>query len=136
MNTRVPGVGIHHIALRTNDYERTVEFYQEILGCTLKLAWEAADGRKLCLLDLGAGGPCIEVIGHGPDEPAATPGQFHPWMHLTLTTDDPDRVWRAAVEAGYPSVMEPKDVMLGDQPARIAFFSGPSGEVLEVFREG
>jgi len=135
MNAVIPDVGIHHIALRTLDYDGTVAFYREFLGCTVKLEWQAPDGRKLALLDLGCGA-CIEVIGFLEGTPAAEPGQMHPWMHLTLSTSDPDKVWQKAIDAGYPSVIDPKDVVLGDMPARIAFFQGPNGEVIEMFREG
>jgi glyoxylase I family protein len=127
--------GVHHVALRTNDYDGALAFYTEVLGLSVRLAWEAPDGRRLALLDVG-GGSAIELIGFGPDQPAPAPGQDHPWMHLALACDDPDTLWQRAVDAGAPAVMDPRDVSLGGAPARIAFFQGPSGEVVELFREG
>lgn len=132
MNPIVPNAGVHHVALRTADYEATVRFYTEVMGMREAVAWTAQDGRRLALLDIG-NGSYVEVIGFAPGTAMPAAGQDHPWMHLALATSDPDGVWNRAIAAGCPSVLEPKDVRLGDQPARIAFFQGPNGEVVELF---
>lgn len=135
MNPVIPDAGLHHIGLRTHDYDASLTFYTQVLGMSVRAEWTAADGRRLALLDIGSG-ECLELIGMLPEAPAAEPGQVHPWMHVALATSDPDAVWQRALDAGRPSVLDPKDVMLGGLPARIAFFEGPSGEVVELFREG
>lgn len=134
MNSVIPDAGFHHVALYTLDYERTVAFYTEVLGMNVAVAWTAPDGRRLALLDIG-NGEYIEVIAQTADQGPAS-GQQHPWMHLALATSDPDAVWRRAVDAGCRSVLEPKDVHLDSVAARIAFFEGPNGEVIELFRRG
>ena len=132
MSQVIPNAGVHHIAVRTTDYDGTVAFYRDLLGMSVAAEWAAADGRQLALLEIG-GGSYIEVIGFGADAGAVEGGQAHPWMHLAIATTDPDSVWQRATSAGYKSVIEPKDVQLGDIAARIAFFEGPNGEVIELF---
>ncbi|NUQ01305.1 MAG: VOC family protein [Armatimonadetes bacterium] len=132
MNQLVPDVGVHHVAVHTTDYQGTVEFYTSLLGMTVSRSWQAADGRQLALLDIGCGA-FIEVIAFPAETPQPAGGQQHPWMHLALATSDPDTVWQRAIDAGFPSVIDPKDVSLGGLSARIAFFSGPNGEVIELF---
>lgn len=135
MNRIIPEVGVHHVAVHTTQYETTVGFYTDLLGMTVSREWTAPDGRRLALLDIGCGS-FIEVIAFPTGTPQPEAGQQHPWMHLALATSDPDGVWQRAVEAGYPSVIDPKDVSLGGLEARIAFFSGPNGEVIELFSAG
>lgn len=135
MNPVIPDAGLHHVALRTMDYDASLAFYTELLGMSVRAAWTAADGRRLALVDIGDGA-CIEIVGQLPDAVVPEGGQVHPFMHLAIRTSDPDVVWQRAIDAGWPSVLDPKDVVLGVQPARLAFFSGPSGEVIEMFRVG
>lgn len=133
MNAVIPNAGVHHIAIRTFDYQNTLDFYTNLLGMTPVVDWEAPDGRKLALVDIGDG-TCIEIIAF-TDAERHEGGQQHPWMHLALATTEPDAVWQRAIDAGYESVIDPKDVKLGGIDARIAFFQGPNGEVIELFRQ-
>lgn len=128
-NSLIAGCGFHHAAIQTTDYEGTKRFYTEVLGCRLAHEWASGE-RRLCLLDLGDGGH-IEVIS-AAEAPSAA--QQYPIIHLALRADDVDAAIARVRAAGRPVTMEPKDVMLGDKPARVAFFQGPNGEVLEFFR--
>ena len=127
-NAVIEGLGFHHAALQTTDYEGTKRFYTEVLGCRLAREWGSGD-RRLCLLDLGDGG-CIEVIGaaEAPTEPV----QQFPMIHLALRVADVDAaIARVPPADGHP---EP-DADLGGKSVRIAFFLGPCGELLEFFQE-
>ncbi len=132
MNAVIPDAGVHHVAVRTTAYATTIEFYRDLLGMGVVAEWQAADGRQLALLEIG-GGSHIEVIGFAADAGEVAGGQQHPFMHLAIATTAPDAVWQRAIAAGYASVIEPKDVSLGGIEARIAFFEGPNGEVIELF---
>ncbi|MCC7493647.1 MAG: VOC family protein [Fimbriimonadaceae bacterium] len=132
MNAVIEGAGIHHVAVRTVNYAETLTFYQEILGLQVAAEWTAADGRELALLDIGDGS-FVEVIAFGQGQPVPEGGQFHPWMHLALRCSNPDAVYQKAIDAGYGSVITPRDVQLAQIRARIAFFQGPNGEVIELF---
>lgn len=130
INTVMPGLGFHHVAVQTGDYEGTVRFYTTVLGCREVHAWESGE-RKLCLLDLGDGGH-IEVIYTPSAPPASTQGP--PMIHAALCVDDVDAAIERVRSAGCTVTIEPKTVDLGSLPVRLAFFEGPNGEVLEFFR--
>ncbi|NLC58869.1 MAG: VOC family protein [Armatimonadetes bacterium] len=130
-NAVIEGLGFHHAALQTTDYEGTKRFYTEVLGCRLAREWGSGD-RRLCLLDLGDGG-CIEVIGaaEAPTEPV----QQFPMIHLALRVADVDAAIARVRAAGRTVTLEPRDADLGGKSVRIAFFLGPCGELLEFFQE-
>lgn len=130
-NQKIKGLGVHHIALQTNDYEGTVAFYTDVLGCALRHAWTSGE-QKLGLLDLGDGN-YIEVIGQPPGTPAPDNAQQFPMLHLALRVDSVDEAIEAVREAGCPVTLEPQDFDLGGMAIRIAFFQGPNREVLEFF---
>ena len=129
VNTRMPGLGFHHIAVQTADYEGTVYFYVEVMGCREVHAWESGE-RKLCLLDLGDGGH-VEVI-YSPSAPPPTP-QGHPMIHAALSVDDVDAAIERVRQVGCEITVEPKTIDLGGMQVRLAFFHGPNGELLEFF---
>jgi hypothetical protein len=73
----------------------------------------------------------------GPLENTPAPGSLavnDPIMHIALATTDA----RAAIEHvrqfGYEVTVEPKDIQLDAIQATIAFFRGPSGELVEFFQ--
>lgn len=39
--------GLHHVAISSVDFERSVAFYRDLFGLTLAMEWEFADGRGL-----------------------------------------------------------------------------------------
>ncbi|MBI3946102.1 MAG: VOC family protein [Armatimonadetes bacterium] len=131
-NPVVKGLGFHHAAIQTTDYEATRRFYTEVLGCRLAREWSAGE-RRLCLLDLGDGG-YIEVIGSPAPAGPETVKQA-PMIHLALRCADVDAAIARVRAAGRPVTIEPKDALLGDLAVRLAFFQGPSGEILELFCE-
>ncbi len=132
MNAVIPDAGFHHVAVRTTDYERSLSYYRDLLGMAVAAAWSAPDGRQLALLDIGDGS-CVELIGAAAGAAAPEGQAGAPYLHLAIRTSDPDVVWQRATAAGYESVVDPKDVQLGEMQARIAFFKGPNDEVIELF---
>lgn len=130
-NAKIRGCGVHHVAVQTADYEGTVAFYTEVLGCSLAHEWKNGD-QKLCLLNLGDGSH-IEVIGAPAGTPIPTNAQQFPMLHLALRVDSVDEAIQLVRNAGYPVTLEPQDFDLGGKQIRIAFFQGPNREVLEFF---
>jgi catechol 2,3-dioxygenase-like lactoylglutathione lyase family enzyme len=123
------GRGVHHLALLCSDVERTIRFYQEVLGFPLVELFENRDykgsthlffdiGHDNCLAffdfpDLGLG-PYTEVLGG-----------FH---HLAISVGSEQ--WdaaRARLEAeGIPTQIE-SEISL--------YFSDPDGVRLELIAE-
>lgn len=132
-NSVVPGCGMHHIAIQCRDLEKSLGFYQDVLGMTAFL--EFGGDRKIVLMDMGDGS-YVELLGPMKNSPQVEPvkAAANPLVHLALTTTDA----RAAVEkvrkAGYSITVEPNQVMLNTLPVINAFFTGPDGEVIEFFQ--
>ena len=120
--------GIHHVALRVQDMDKTVEFYTK-LGCSVIRSWGEGAGKGV-MMDLG-GGNILEMFAGGVNDPEQKPR----YEHLALKSDDVDQDFADALAAGAAPQTEPKDGMLGDMPIRIAFVVGPNQEVIEFFCE-
>jgi glyoxylase I family protein len=131
-NSVIHGCGAHHIAVQTRDWDVSLNFYRDVLGMEVIAEFGSSD-RKIVLLDMGDGSH-MELFQPTVSSPAAEDASPNdPLTHFALATTDA----RAAVEhvrqAGGEITLEPTDVVLGDIMATIAFFKGPSGEVIEFF---
>ena len=126
--------GFHHVCVKTRDWDRTLRFYRETLGCTEKIAWRAAPERAV-MLDTGDGN-YLEVF----EDLAYTPTPNGAVLHFALRTTRLDEVAARVRAAGMKITMEPKGVTIattngvGPVPIRIFFCEGPSGEVIEFFQ--
>lgn len=122
--------GIHHVAIKAcgiDDYNKTIDFYHNILGLPIVRTWES-DGMPAAMADTGAG--MMEIFASGD----SYPGQGA-LRHIAFEVDDVDAYTEAARKAGYEITMEPNDIVIGaDYPARIAFCIGPVGEEVEFFK--
>jgi glyoxylase I family protein len=149
--------GIHHTAIRTRDWDRTLAFYEQVLGFHVKLAWQEVLGsmderlgadasrprnQRWAYLDSGDG-TCIEVFedaNFNPPpagtDPTNTPGS--PIVHVGIRTARLDHVWAAARSFGGGLGDGPTAYTLhttsGQGPivVRLAFVQGPSGEWIEL----
>ena len=128
-NRVIGGGGFHHVAIRVHDFDASVKFYTEVLGFTERVRWGEGNGRGI-LLDTGDGN-YLEIFAGGAPGPKPE-GAF---LHLALRTDNVDAAIEVARRAGMEVTVEPKDVRLGTVQARIAFFKGPDGEIIELFQE-
>jgi glyoxylase I family protein len=132
-NPVIQGCGAHHIAVQTRDWDASVTFYKDVLGMEVTAEFGSSD-RKIVLLDMGDGShmELFQPTASSPTTEDAIPND--PVTHFALATTDA----RAAVEhvrqAGAEITLEPTDVTLGAISATIAFFKGPSGEVIEFFQ--
>lgn len=129
-NKVIQKAGFHHLALYAADFERTMKFYLEGLGCQYVRGWgEGQD--KVAMIDFG-GGNLLEVFAKG----SAEEQQNARFMHLAIATTDPDSAYEAALGAGAEPLTPPKDTVIEAEepmPVRLAFVKGPSGEILEFF---
>lgn len=122
--------GVHHIALKptVEQYEKTVEFYTQLLGFEVKRSW--GDPQHPCMMVSCGDNSCMEILN---GEAAAVPtGSLN---HLAFATTKVDELVERVRQAGYEITVEPKDLELAGSPIRIAFCRGPMGETLEFFWE-
>ena len=129
-NTKIKGCGFHHIAIRSGNWERSVQFYTEGLGFALALQWGESP-RRACLLDTGDGN-YLEIFERDALE-APIEGNI---LHFCFRVDDVDAAVECARAAGAEVTLEPKSPAPFTEKGlavRIAFIKGPDGEVCEFF---
>ena len=129
-NQAMAGLGCHHIAIQTRDWDASEKFYIEVMG--MKKAVEfIGGGRRIALLDIGDGSH-LELFE--PNTAAEDAASNDTLTHFALTTTDITAALERIRAAGMEITREPTDVNLGGLNATIAFFTGPSGEVIEFFQ--
>jgi catechol 2,3-dioxygenase-like lactoylglutathione lyase family enzyme len=128
------GRGIHHTALISSDVERTIEFYQDVLGFPLTELIENRDypGSSHFFFDVGNGnavaffdlpgldlGPYAEVLG----------GLHH--LALSVTPERWGAIKDKLDEAGVQYLLESKTSIYLSDPdgARVELISDPLGEM-------
>ncbi|MFN3650959.1 MAG: VOC family protein [Armatimonadota bacterium] len=132
-NQVVPGCGFHHVAIRTANWERSLQFWQEGMGFHLAVQWGEAP-RRACMLDTGDGN-YLEIFERDP-LPAGSTGEGS-ILHFCFRTDDCDAALERARAAGAVVTKEPTSLALFGEPKipiRIAFLTGPDGEICELFQ--
>lgn len=135
-NKKIMGCDFHHVALQTKDLEKSLKFYIEGLGFTLRTKWRANSGKEIALVDIG-NGSYFELFSDG--EPAENSAiQAGTFFHLALSVADTRQAFKRAIACGGVSHVEPKEVSLGEHgeiQAALSFVLGPDGEQIEFFQE-
>lgn len=123
---------IHHIAILTDDYERSKRFYTEILGFTvIRETYRAA--RQSYKLDLAIAGKYQVELFSFPDyrERGSYP-EAKGLRHLAFAVDNVDE---AAAELRAKGVdIEPVRIDELTQK-KFVFFNDPNGQPLELYEE-
>ena len=127
------GRGVHHVALLCTDVQRTIDFYQGILGFPLTELFENRDyeGSTHFFFDIGNGNALafFDFPGLGLEDYAEVLGGLH---HLALSISP--EAWaekRAALEAAGVELHIVETSMYFRDPdgARIELISDPLGEM-------
>ena len=132
-NEKLRGGGIHHVAIRVRDFDRSVAFYTDVLGFTKKIEWGQKPGRAV-MLDTGDGN-YFELFERPNEPPASEEGVL---LHIALRAGNCAEALERARAAGCEVKTEVKDVVIKSSPhptpVRLAFFKGPDGEIIELFQ--
>lgn len=132
MNQKIAGLGTHHIAVQTQDYEASIAFYTDVMGMA-QTAEFSAGGRRICLLDIGDGSH-LELFEPVPGTTPSGDAEGNVVFHFALATSDIEAALERVRAAGMEITVELKTVDLGPLNVSIAFFKGPGGEVVEFFQ--
>lgn len=124
--------GFEHAGVAVSDLDRSLAFYQGLLGLTLVLR-KAGGGGEVAFIDAGNGQ--LELIC--PHPPVAKPARRIPAAeagirHLTFTFDDIDMVFDRLMAAGVEQIEKPRDAFNQEVLARVAFVFDPDGIVIEL----
>ncbi|NLV74678.1 MAG: hypothetical protein GXY52_08350 [Chloroflexi bacterium] len=112
---------IHHIAVKASDLPAAKAFYTETLGFPIV---GSIPGSEIVFIKIG--GTTIELMGGEPDDAKNGLGL----MHLAFEVEDVDAAYEQLSQKGIEFHVLPKSV--GD--IRLAFFRGPDGVELELFK--
>lgn len=125
--------GVHHVALLSSDVERTIRFYQEVLGFPLTELFENRDypGSTHFFFDIGHGNTIafFDLPGLDLGDYAEVLGGLH---HLAISIDHPQ--WQAAkarlADAGVELHEVDSSIYFRDPDgARIELIHDPLGEM-------
>jgi glyoxylase I family protein len=136
--------GFHHVAIRAVDFDETIRFYTEGLGFRVHYRFSVPERiDRAAFLDAGDG-RFIEVFGQGSTVQAEGRRRFPnedqtegAVLHFCLRVADVEASYANALAAGAQSRVAPRTAQLGTDPlveVRIAFVTGPNGEVIEFLR--
>ena len=124
--------GLHHVAIRSLDFDRTLRFYTETLGLKRKAAW-ITNGRRATLLEF-APATYLEIFERSKEEFSGEP----PILHFCVRTDDVDALFARVKTDGWETKVDPKTVPvetdIGLMTLRLAFVAGPDGEIIELMQ--
>jgi catechol 2,3-dioxygenase-like lactoylglutathione lyase family enzyme len=123
------GGGFHHVTVKAMDFDKSVGMYKR-LGFTEYAMWGTDDARYI-LLDTG-GGNYLEITngGTGPKDGVLN--------HFAIRTDDCEKAYKTALDAGFKPVTALMSIDLPSDPPiplTFAFVAGPDGEQIELLQE-
>jgi catechol 2,3-dioxygenase-like lactoylglutathione lyase family enzyme len=124
--------GVHHISMETDNWEKSLQFYENLLG--LKPAGKgSAEKRRLQLLDAG-GNVCVELTELTQKRTGDDVEKAARWAHLAFRVSDTAALMKKVKAAGYEVTMDTTTIHSGDLNAVIGFFKGPQDELIESFQ--
>lgn len=121
------GKGIAHVALYTGEFEKTIQFYQDVFAA--RVMGYFSTNRRGCWLSIE--GDILEIF----ESPQPPEGCF---KHIAIACRDLQQVWERALHHGAQAYVPPKTLCLDFDPpiqAKIAFIQGINGEQIELFQQ-
>ena len=120
---------LDHLALVTTDVHRAARFFIDLLGFKESGRLETSHSGTIVFVSLG--GTQIELFGAGDGAVAPAAERAVGFKHLALLVDDIDAEYERLKATGVAFTMVPTTVESG---LRIAFFSDPDGNALELMQ--
>ena len=121
---------VEHVGIQVRDLDRSIKFYTEVLGLTLRRRVRLNETTELAFLPLGESE--IELICKSAEYTFAKEGIVN---HLTFRVDNLAAMLERLRQHGVELVHQ-QPHPLPTVGVRIAFFWGPDGEKLELLQPG
>ena len=122
--------GIHHVAILTDDYERSKSFYTEVLGFEI-LKETYREERQSYKLDLAINGQYqIELFSFPEFKERASFPEQKGLRHLAFAVEDIEKSVAELVSKGVDIQGIRKDELTS---RKFCFFYDPNGQPLEVY---
>ncbi|MEM9534401.1 MAG: VOC family protein [Cyanobacteria bacterium P01_E01_bin.45] len=128
-----------HVMLATNDYNETLDWYQEQLGFRIKHEWTVSEFPDLELAYLEKNGFIIEVVASPQTSDLKTPDDFAERLqqpgigHFAFFVDDVDAAIASLEAQGIQPVLPPTS--FPNSGRRVAFFEDNNGHLIEFLEE-
>lgn len=119
---------VEHIGISVSDMDRSIAWYTEVLGLSLRKRVKLNETTELAFLPLGD--TEIELVWKSGQAPE--PKREGVVNHLAFTVADVGAALEHLRRHGVELIHQ-EPVYLGALGAKIAFFYGPDGEKLELF---
>ena len=129
--------GLHHVALRVADLDRSLALYRDTLGLPVTFAF-TLDNRRFAWLETGNSG-YIELVEVKQAVRSTT--EHDVLWHMAIRTDNLERSLDAVAKGGWTVMRPPTDFDLLNTVSnrrvavRVAFFRGPDGEEIELLED-
>jgi catechol 2,3-dioxygenase-like lactoylglutathione lyase family enzyme len=135
--------GLHHASLTVTDLERSLRFYRDLLGVSVReqvdtaaalvtaISGESTGRVRIADLDLGDG-RVLELVEDRDHDPPET----HAGSHIAFEVDDVWATYRRLVDAGVTARSEP--IVLGPDAGRhwdgcvVVWITDPDGATVEL----
>ena len=121
--------GTHHVALFTRNFAGLRQFYADTLGLPVVGGFP---GGKIIFFD--AGSTTIELIDRGDRPEEHAPANALGWAHFAFEVADVDAAYQELSAKGVPFTVLPKNAPDTSPSVRLAFFTDPDGNELELFQ--
>lgn len=133
--TKIPAIKLHHGALAVSNIERSLDFYQRVLGFEFDTEIDLPDS-SLKIVHINRGDDYLELFCHEaatelPEHSRdnMTDFQVVGTKHIAFTTDEPELVHQHLNEQGVNDLTEIFD---NNPYYKYFFFRDPDGIALEV----
>jgi catechol 2,3-dioxygenase-like lactoylglutathione lyase family enzyme len=124
---------VDHISIQTSNFEKALEFYNEILGFVICVEPFIFKTRKLCYLD--AGNIRIELYSTKNGSDVQYNNQRGGLDHIAFITDDLEKLINKLICCGIHVIKPPFSLKTKAGVSFLAFVEGPDGQEIELRQE-
>jgi catechol 2,3-dioxygenase-like lactoylglutathione lyase family enzyme len=124
--------GFEHVCLACSNIEKSVEFYRDFLGMTVRQYETTPEGVTVVLLDTSGGG--LELFGSAEirDTPAPQlPPSSAGIRHLALIVSDMAAIYESLCAKGVEFTVLPRKPKVMKNATGVAFCKDPDGNFVE-----